>query len=248
MTDAIPQIISSYNPGFHNSDLNKTVSRLNKNAAYKDLSTIVIIPGIAAIPFRIFMALRSMYSPPNGRITWLGAEGCEVGEAYSSCIESVLAHPDLSKWKYIITIETDNCPPADGIVKLLEQMEAHPEYSCIGGLYFLKGIGGHAQIWGDPKDPILNFRHQKPDINGGLVECCGTGMGFNCFRLEMFKDKKIQRPLFKTTASIKEGAQTQDLEFWKKARTLGYRCAIDCSIRVGHWDERGAFGPPKTMW
>jgi len=55
-----------------------------------------------------------------------------------------------------------------------------------------KGHGGVPQIWGDPKDPVINFRPQRPDINGGLVECCGTGMGFNLWRLDMFKDEKLR--------------------------------------------------------
>lgn len=243
-----PVIYSGYEPGLHNLNLESTVNRLDKAGMYRDQSIIVIIPGLEPIPFRIFMALRSLYSPPNQKIVWLGAEGMEVGEAYSTCIENVLKHPDLSNWKYILTVEVDNCPPADGIIKLVEDMHEHPEYACIGGLYFTKGPGGQPQIWGDPQDPVLNFRPQRPDAKGGLVECCGTGMGFNLWRMDIFKDPKLPRPLFKTTASIKEGAQTQDLYFWKNARNLGYRCAVDCSVRVGHWDERGKFGVPKTMW
>ena len=45
-------------------------------------------------------------------------------------------------------------------------MEDHPEFAAIGGLYFTKGPGGCSQIWGDIKDPILNFRPQVPDPNG----------------------------------------------------------------------------------
>ena len=114
-------------------------------------------------------------------------------------------------------------------------MEAHPEYSCIGGLYFTKGEGGVAQIWGDPKDPVLNFRPQLPDANGGLVECCGTGMGFNLFRMAMFRDDKLRKPWFKT--ETKQGVSTQDLYFWGDARKHGYRAAIDCSVKVGHYDH-----------
>ena len=43
-------------------------------------------------------------------------------------------------------------------------------------LEFVAYEGGVAQIWGDPKDYLLNFRPQPP-IPGQLVECCGTGMG-----------------------------------------------------------------------
>jgi hypothetical protein len=60
-------------------------------------------------------------------------------------------------------------------------------------------------------------------------------MGFNLWRMEMFKDKRLPRPLFRTKAGS-EGVGTQDLAFWGEARKLGYRCGIDCSVLVGHYD------------
>jgi len=173
--------------------------------------------------------------PPNNGVVRILAQGLEVGEAYSSAIEGILAHADLREWEYILTLEHDNMPPGDGVIKLLEEMEKHPELSCIGGLYFTKGEGGVAQIWGDINDSIPNFRPQMP-IPGKLVECCGTGMGFNLFRMSMFKDERLRKPWFKTIAG-KEGVGTQDLYFWGDARKYGYRCAIDCSVLVGHYDH-----------
>jgi hypothetical protein len=171
----------------------------------------------------------------------------EVGEAFSTSIQGILDNPDLSKWEYLLTIEHDNLPPPDGIVKLIKRMEEHPEFSAIGGLYWTKGEGGVPQIWGDPKDPILNFRPQPPNPNGGLVECCGTGMGFTLFRLKMFHDPKLRKPWFKTVADH-TGIGTQDLHFWSDARKYGYRCAIDCSVLVGHYDHDGKFGPARMVW
>jgi hypothetical protein len=243
----IPQILSSYDGGSHNADLTQTVSRLKKDRSYKDLSCIQIVPAFGAIPTKAVASWLNMYSAPNAKFVRLFAMGMEVGQAFSACIESILANPDLSKFKYILTLEHDNLPPPDGIVKLLAQMEAHPEYSCIGGLYFTQGPGGCAQIWGDPKDPVLNFRPQLPDPNGGLVECCGTGMGFNMWRLDMFKDPNLRKPWFKT--NTENGVGTQDLYFWSDARKNGYRCAIDCSIHVGHYDLDGKRGGiPDMVW
>lgn len=235
-----PQIISSYQGGAHSADLDKTISRLKKEKAYKDLSCIMVVPCFDKIPTKAVASWMNLYSPPNAKFTRLWAMGMEVGKAFSSAVESILAHPELSKWKYMVTLEHDNIPPPDGIVKLLAQMEAHPEYACIGGLYFTQGPGGHAQIWGDVKDPVLNFRPQLPDAKGGLVECCGGGMGFNAWRLDMFKDEKLRKPWFKTQEM--NGICTQDLYFWTDARKYGYRCAIDCSIKVGHYDLDGTRG------
>jgi hypothetical protein len=230
-----PQLVVQDFGGAHNSDLSKTSARLIKGATWKKQRIVLILPAGESIPAKVALSHWNLMFPPNQGVVRILAQGMEVGQAYTEAIEQVLAHPELSKWEYILTIEHDNTPPPDGVLKLIERMEEHPEYACIGGLYFTKGEGGVPQIWGDPKDPVLNFRPQLPDPAGGLVECCGTGMGFNLWRLKMFKDAKLRRPWFKTVAGA-DGIGTQDLFFWGDARKHGYRCAIDCSIRVGHYD------------
>jgi hypothetical protein len=237
-----PQIITSYDAGQHNADLEQTVKRLTKTHAHKDLSCIRIVPAHKPIEPRIVANWESMFSPPNQRFTRVYAAGMEVGDAYSQAIENILSHPELSTWKYIITLEHDNAPPPDGIVRLLASMEANKKYAAIGGLYFTKGYGGVAQIWGDPNEHPHNFRPQLPDPNGGIKECNGVGMGFTAFRLDMFKKLK-RRPWFKTTASTEEGVGTQDLYFCAEAKKHGYKFAVDCSIRVGHYDP-----VTETMW
>lgn len=242
-----PQIVSAYDAGHHNRDLNLTVKRLDAAATHKDLSTVIVIPAFGLLPTKVAAALMNLYPAPNHPRAILWAIGQEVGEAYSRTIEMVLADKYLSKFKYLLTIEHDNIPPVDGHVKLLAAMEAHPEFAAIGGLYFTTGPGGVAQAWGDPTNS-MNFKPLVPSASGALVPCVGTGMGFTLFRMSMFKDKKLRRPWFKTTSSAEEGHSTQDLYFWKDAFKHGYRAAIDCSVRVGHYDYEGKFGPPDMTW
>lgn len=221
--------------GVHNKDIARTSARLIKGGSWKKQRVVVILPAADLIPAKVALSHWNLIFPPNQGVVRILALGMEVGDAYSTAIEQVLAHPELSQWEYVLTLEHDNAPPQDGVLRLLERMEDNPFLSCVGGLYFTKGEGGVAQIWGDVRDTMTNFRPQPPDPNGGLVECCGTGMGFNLWRMSLFKDKRLPRPLFKTKAS-REGVGTQDLAFWTEARKLGYRCAIDCGVRVGHFD------------
>jgi hypothetical protein len=234
---AKPQLVIQDTEGFHNKDLGATRARLIKGGSWKQQRVVVILPAADLVPAKCMLTWWNLAFPPNNGVAKILALGQEVGDAYSNAIEQVLAHPDLSKWEYILTLEHDNAPPADGVIKLIERMEQHPEFACIGGLYFTKGEGGCAQIWGDAKDPIQNFRPQPPDLNGGLVECCGTGMGFNLFRVSLFKDERLKKPWFRTlNGKDGVGIGTQDLVFWGEARKYGYRCAIDCSVKVGHLD------------
>lgn len=241
-----PQLIIQDFGGEHNKDLQQSRSRLLKGASWKRQRIIVVLPAADSIPAKVSLSHWNLAFPPNNGVIRMLAQGMEVGDAYSTAVQQILAHPDMSQWEYMLTIEHDNCPPADGVIKLVERMEEHLELSCIGGLYFTKGAGGCAQIWGDVKDPIVNFRPQLPDLNGGLVECCGTGMGFNLWRISMFKDSRLRNPWFVT--QTRDGVSTQDLFFWSDARKYGYRCAVDCGIKVGHYDMKGDFGPPDFMW
>lgn len=244
-----PQLVMADFGGAHNRDLPETSARLLKGTSWKRQRTVVVIPAADLIPAKVALSHWNLIFPPNNGLVRILAQGLEVGEAYSSAIEQILAHPEFSTWEYLLTIEHDNCPPGDGVVKLMERMDQHPELACVGGLYFTKGDGGCAQIWGDIKDPIPNYRPQPPDLNGGLVECYGTGMGFNLWRLSMFKDARLKKPWFETySGQDGKGVGTQDLTFWSDARKYGYRCAIDCAVKVGHYDYKGDFGPPDTMW
>lgn len=226
-------IITETDPGKHNQNLPDSTKRIIEGATWKNQRVVVILPAGKTMSTKVALSHWNLIFPPNQPVYRMLAMGMEVGDAYNEAIKNILSC-DLGNWEYILTVEHDNIPPTDGVLKLIQQMDKHPEYACIGGLYWTKGEGGVPQIWGDPKDPVLNFRPQPP-IPGQLVECCGTGMGFNLWRISMFKDKKLRNPWFKTSASA-EGVGTQDLYFWADARKYGYRCAIDCGVLVGHED------------
>lgn len=220
--------------GIHNSNLEQSSQRIIEGGSWKKQRVIMLIPAGVSIPTKVYLSHCGLIFPPNQQQYRMAAIGMEVGESFSNAIQEIINHPELSQWEYLLTIEHDNIPPADGLVKLIKRMEEHPEFACIGGLYWTKGEAGVPQIWGDPKD-TLNFRPQAPDPNGGLVECNGTGMGFNLWRLNMFKDDRLRKPWFKTVADA-TGVGTQDLYFWADARKNGYRCAISCDVKVGHYD------------
>jgi hypothetical protein len=222
--------------GFHNGEYEQGRSRVLTGGSWKRQRIIIVIPTGESIPAKVALSHWNLGTPPNNPVMRILAIGMEVGEAYSNAVAGILAEPALADWEYMLTIEHDNLPRPNGLIRLLERMEAHPEVHCISGLYFQKGEGGYPQIWGDPKDPIQNFRPQNP-VNGELVECCAVGMGFTLWRLAIFRDVRLRRPWF---ATKKEPMMSQDLYAWDDLRRHGYRCAVDCAVKVGHLD--GASG------
>lgn len=236
------------NVGEHNSDLDVSSNRILEGGSWKRQRVIMLLPSAPRISSRCAQSIYSISIPPNQAFHRVLLLGMEVGEAYSNAIAQILSNPELSTWDYILTVEEDNLPQQDALVRLIAQMEKHPELAAIGGLYWTKGLGGVPQIWGDVRDPIINFRPQVP-VPNQLVECVGTAMGFTLYRLSMFKDARLRRPWFRTLNGTEGlGIGTQDLYFWGNARPFGYRCAIDCGVLVGHYDLDGKFGPPDKVW
>lgn len=231
-----PQIIIDDYKGRHNSDPNVT-DRLIRGNTYKDLSTICIIPTRGVISARVVQNWMGLMPPMNQKFIRMFIIGMEVGEAYTQAIEQILAHPDLSTWKYILTLEEDNMPPPDGLLKLYENIN---KYDVIGGIYWTKGEGGQPMIYGDPKSMPKNFIPQIP-VQDGLQEANGLGMGFNLFKLDIFKNPKFPKPFFKTLQQYIPGqggmAYTQDLYFYENAGKLGYKFACDTRVKVGHYDK-----------
>lgn len=227
-----PKIIIEEWQGRHNaSDYAKRLEAAN---AYRDLSTICLVPTRGTISARVVQNWMGMMTPMNQKFMRMFMIGMEVGAAYQNAIEMILANPELSKWKYILTVEEDNTMPPDGLIKLYESID---DFDAIGGLYWTKGPEGQPMCYGNPNAFPINFIPQIPAPDA-ITRCNGLGMGFTLFKLDMFK--KIEKPWFKTVQSYEPGtgvkAYTQDLYFFEKATKAGYKFACDSRVKIGHFD------------
>jgi len=232
-----PQIIIPDYQGKHNENFEAAKVRLETAKSYQDLSTIIICPTRGMVSAKVVQSWMGLMRPMNQKVIGpLFAIGMEVGDAYNSMIGMILGNPELSTWKYILTIEEDNLPPQDGLLKLYESMD---KFDVVGGLYWTKGEAGQPMIYGDPAVEPVNFIPQIPQAET-VQPANGLGMGFNLFKLDIFKDDRIPKPWFRTVQELVPGkgarAYTQDLYFYENAGKLGYKFACDTRIKVGHYD------------
>lgn len=221
--------------GKHNEAMDESVTRLEDGRTYRDLSTIIVVPTRGTIPARCVENWMGLMMPMNQKVVRVFVSGMEVGEAYSRAISMILDHPELSTWKYVLTLEEDNLPPPDGLLRLYESID---DYAAVGGLYWTKGEEGQPMIYGSPEG-ILNFIPQKP-VADEVQSCRGLGMGFTLFKLDLFRDPKIPKPWFRTLQeyepSVGVRSYTQDLYFFEQAAKAGYKVASDNRVKVGHLD------------
>jgi hypothetical protein len=228
------QSASTEDFGWHNQNLDASIARLHRGNTYRDLSTIWITVTRGMLCTKIVSNWMSIMKPMNQKFFGpLFIENEEVGAGYQKAFDLVLNHPDLSKWKYILTVEEDNTLPQDALLKLYESIG---EYDCIAGLYWTKGEMGQPMIYGNPAELPKNFVPQcpRPDT---VQHCNGLGMGANLWKIESFKTKlkDMPKPWFQTIQEIGKG-YTQDLWFFQEAAKYGYKVACNTAIKCGHID------------
>jgi hypothetical protein len=229
------RILGDNNAGLHNSNLEKSIDRVDKSKMYEDLSTIIICPTRGTFPTRVVQSWMKLMKPMNQPVAGpVFAEAMKVDAAYNALIRYILDNDYLKTFKYILTIEEDNLPPPDGLLKLYENMD---KYDVIGGLYWSKSTDGFPMVFGDPEGDPMDSKPRVPK-SGELVPANALGMGFNLFKLDMFR--QIEEPWFKTEEGRDENGavmqMTQDFYFYRKASKLGFKFACDCRVLVAHLD------------
>ncbi len=232
-----PRIIMDDYKGFHNS---KPHEELVKGCAYKDKSCVMVVPSRGSgVPIRVVQSWLNLLAPMNQKFMRIFIENMEVGEAYNTAIQLILDNPELSKWKYILTLEEDNLVSPDALLKLLDSIE-ETNVDAVGALYWTKGEGGKPMCYGDPNQMPKNFIPFLPHQDRP-TPCNGLGMGATLFKLDMFKDPKLPKPWFKTLQEYVPGqgvrAYTQDLYFFENAGKVGKRFMCDGRICAGHLDS-----------
>lgn len=223
--------------GLHNTE--ERARKQEALQAYRDLSTVFLIVTRGLIPAKVVQTQTCLLRAMNQKATSLYVINAEVGVAYEDGINAILSDEVFTShdWKYVLTMEEDNMPPPDGLLKLYEAIGKG--FDVVGGLYWGKGEAGQPMVYGDPNEHPRNYRPIFPTPNS-LVECNGLGMGFTLFDMKIFRDHRFERPFFKTQAErVGDGGfaqSTQDLYFFEKAARLGYRFAVDTTCLVGHYD------------
>jgi hypothetical protein len=213
-------------------------------STYKEASTVIVIPTRGTIPHEVVSKWLALIAPMNQKRAILFASGHEVGQAYNAMIEMILKHPELSKWKYVMTLEDDNLPPPDAQIRLLESIE-WGNYDAVSALYFTKGDQNMPMAYGDPAEyartGVLDFRPR--DIRealaaGQIMAVSGLAMGCALWRMDLFRE--IPPPWYVTVSDVVPGKGivgfTQDLYACERWVRMGKKFAVDMRVRVGHMD------------
>jgi hypothetical protein len=218
--------------GRYNRDFDTSRQAIIRGRTYEDLSTAVLIASRGSIPVRVFQSWSGLLWPPNQRRTQVVVERHEVGEAYNAGIALILEQ--CRDWRYLLTLEEDNLPPRDAVLRLYESIR---EWDIVGGLYWMKHECPTPVAFGDPRASTFHLRPILPQPDT-VMPVCMVGLGCTLWRLEVFR--RLPGPWFETKAEVSsEGValtQTQDVCFFERAWQAKLRVAVDTRVRVGHLD------------
>src|SRR4030042_926947 len=234
-----PKIIGEdINLGINNENLDKAIERVDKSNMYKNLSTIIVCPTRGMFPTRVVQSWMKLMRPSNQVVAGpIFAESMKVDIAYNTLFKYILGNKYLSTFKYVLTLEEDNIPPPDGLLKLYESTD---NYDVIAGLYWGKGDNGFPMMFGNPDEDPLDSKPMLPKKDT-IQRVNALGMGFNLFKLDMFRT--IPEPWFKTIEEYDPSihgenggvTMTQDFYFYRLAAEYGYKFACDTRVLVGHY-------------
>lgn len=130
---------------------------------------------------------------------------------------------------YLWWIDDDMTPPVDTLQRLMERMDANPEYAMVGALCYKKSepYGPCAFISSNTAQEA-NWISREPER---LQEVSVTGFACLLGRIEAFKavDEATGHHPFLYHRNCGE-----DAFFLREARKLGYRVAVDTGLICGH--------------
>lgn len=136
---------------------------------------------------------------------------------------------------YLIMYDDDMLLPDNMVLKLLEDIEQHPEIDILAPLAFMRNSPHYAVLY-IVKEGYDNIRHLQYYINQfvkkypreKLVECDAVGFGAVIIRLDMVR--KMMPPYFMSTTNTGE-----DIWFCVNAKKqASARIFMDTRIKLGH--------------
>lgn len=169
-----------------------------------------------------------------------------VGRMLTQMAREKLVHVALeAEMDYIIMYDDDMLLPPDLAMRLLEDMEAHPEIDILAPLAFMRAAPHYAVMY-TVKEGYDAVRKQDYYINqwvidypkDKLVECDAVGMGAVCIRMSMVK--KMTKPYFMSTSPTGE-----DIFFCVNAKKqANARVFMDTRIKLGHLGDPALIDEP----
>lgn len=233
-----------YDAGEHNANLHAEVVRLKNLGVHKDCSTFFMMTTRGHLPIPVVAGLLGLHRPRVDRFEWHFTVAPSTSAGYNELVFDMLRSPH--RFQYVFSVEDDVIIPGNALLRLIRAMEQG--YDMVGALCWERKEDGVPMVLGNPDAPESTFHPQLPQENA-LMPVNGLHLGCSLIKADIFRDKRWGQP---TTPLpwFEEGKRlghpedepetariTPDIWFCDLIGKMGYRMAVDTSIKVGHFDR-----------
>jgi hypothetical protein len=150
--------------------------------SFRDRSVVTLYATRGMVPIEAAIAWMRISYPMNEKRSFIHRKKQEVASAYNWMVEACInPKSTVTSYKYLLTLEEDNIPPHDGLLKLFQTISTCPDcqkpvglryneaddsfvedgpWECpdghrgfdgVGGLYFTKAEPSFPMAFGNPK-------------------------------------------------------------------------------------------------
>lgn len=172
--------------------------------------------GLVCHKYAVSLAGLVAYTATRFPLAITEASSSTVANTRNNCVRAAIDQ----KADWLFMADADMVFPHDGLVQLMASGK-----DIIGGVYPRRGTG---EILGLP----LGF---NPSIDyTGIVEMEKLATGFILINMAVFAD--LPKPWFRTGIEGEETV-TEDIQFCRDVRAVGYQVWADFDIPLGHIDQ-----------
>lgn len=223
-----------HSPAHHDSDTGysndvRLESFLALNA-HQERHMVCLVPTRGTIDPRVVESWFKLSGPVNQTFARLFIDGHLLAESYNAVILAILHHPFFGRQKYILTLEENFIPPADGLLKLVESMILAEKKG--EDLWAISGLRKSGKMPALGKPELKDWNLEPITLNRcGYTKCLVIPQGFTLYRTDLFR--KFLFPWFgpRTTEA------PLDIQFFKKCFDAGLSVGIRSDVQVDHAED-----------
>lgn len=167
--------------------------------------------------------LMTMDRPDNTGFTY--CHGQSPAKARNIIIEEALKN----NFSHVLFVDDDVLLPPDTLTKLL----AH-NVDAVTGLYCMRNYPHQPIIFSEALENGHCKWHHLNGNNTGLIEIVACGLGCALVSNRLLMDVRDNYPYPVTLGELEPDGWCDDLSFWKRVRSLGYKIHCDTKAPAGH--------------
>ncbi|MBD3155387.1 MAG: hypothetical protein GF368_01905 [Candidatus Aenigmarchaeota archaeon] len=169
---------------------------------------------------RSITRIASLDSDTNDTV-WNSGNFVNIVRARNTCIDEALENNS----DFLFFLDADVFPSSDVLVRLTKLVVEKPNKSIFGGYYNSRFFNNYPMIGNFKSGGSIGLIFEGRDFESGdIITCDAAGMGCVLLPSKLIEELKFDE----------EVSQSEDIDYFRSAKNLGYNLCIDTSVKCEH--------------